>query len=60
MTDSQVESVCRAICVAEGVDPDREATGLGYSMPKGITYPLWKAREKAARAAIVVLLGEEE
>lgn len=47
-----VEKVARAICRADGVDPDAIGYGLGVQMPKDAEYPLWKAREAQARAAI--------
>jgi hypothetical protein len=47
-----IETVARAICIAEGVDPDKTGYGLGVTMPKGEEYPLWKARVKAAEVAI--------
>ncbi len=50
-----IEIICRAICVADGVDPDAEGCGLGVQMPEGQKYPLWKAREKQARAAIAAI-----
>ena len=49
-----VEEVARAICAAEGVDPDK----VGYAMTDetssdlGKSYPLWKYRIKAAKAAL--------
>ena len=45
------ERLCRAICVAEGVNSDQEATGMGGLMPDGMKYPLWMARLRVARAA---------
>jgi hypothetical protein len=51
MDERKIEKVARAICVADGVDPDAEGYG-GVQMPVGERYPLWKAREKQARAAI--------
>lgn len=55
MTASKIEEVARAICVADGVDPDAEGCGLGVQMPAGEKYPLWRARLKQARAAIEAL-----
>lgn len=52
MPKSTIESVCRVICEAEGVDPDASGVGVGNLMPEGSEYPLWKAREKVARALI--------
>ena len=53
-----IERIARAICIADGVDPDAEGYGLGVQMPEGERYPLWKAREKQARAAIAALKEE--
>lgn len=47
-----IEAVCRAICRAEGVDPDAEGYGLGVCMPVGAKYRLWEARRRQAEAAI--------
>ncbi len=52
-----VETICRAICVADGVDPDAEGCGLGVHMPEGEKYPLWKAREKQAVASALEIRG---
>ena len=51
-----IEAVCRAICRAEGVDPDAEGYGLGVCMPVGAKYRLWEARRRQADAAIEALL----
>lgn len=49
-----VEKVARAICIADGCDPD--ATGYAVTdetrVEIGESYPLWKARIKQAEAAI--------
>ena len=49
------EAIARAICKADGVDPDAEGEGLGVQMPKGERYPLWKARIKQAEAVQAIL-----
>ena len=49
---TKIEEVARAICIADGVDPDAVGYGLGAQMPKDVEYPLWKARVAQARAAI--------
>ena len=49
------EAVARAICVAEGVDPDKTSLGIGYYIEKGKEYKLWEARIKAAEAAIAAV-----
>lgn len=54
-----IERICRAVCIADGVDPDAEGCGLGAQMPAGERYPLWKAREKQARASLKALLIED-
>ena len=47
-----VERVARAICEADGVDPDKEICGMGVQLPIGELAPAWRARLKQARAAI--------
>lgn len=47
-----IELLCRAVCRAEGLDPDHIAGGLGVSMPKGSTYPLWQARRRIVIAML--------
>jgi len=52
-----IEKVARAICLADGVDPD----GIGYAIRAetmnsfGASYPLWKMRIRQAEAAIKAL-----
>lgn len=53
--NAQIERVARAICVADGCDPDAIGYGLGIHMPKDAKYPLWKARVKQAEAAIAAM-----
>lgn len=50
-----VEVVARAICIAEGVDPDASTVGMGFYLPEGKNALLWEARANAARAAITAL-----
>ena len=51
--DTLVEKVARAICEADGVDPDQIGSGMGYTMPRGIdNYRMWEARQKQAQYAI--------
>lgn len=52
---TKLEELCRALCIADGVDPDKEGYGLGQQMPEGQTYPLWRAREQQVRAMIECL-----
>lgn len=49
---TKFEELCRAVCVADGVDPDKEGAGLGAQMPEGAIYPLWQARTKQVRAML--------
>ena len=58
--DTLVEKVARAICEADGVDPDQIGSGMGYAMPRGIdNYRMWEARKKQASAAIYCILQGE-
>jgi hypothetical protein len=50
-----VEAVARAICVAEGLDPDKTSIGFGHIIPKGVEYKLWQAHVKKAGAAIAAV-----
>jgi len=47
-----VEAVARALCVAEGIDPDKTSIGFGHRIPKGVEYKLWEAQREKAEAAI--------
>ena len=55
-----VEAVARAICVAEGIDPDRTSIGFGHRIPKGVEYKLWEAQREKAEAAIAAVGVEIE
>jgi hypothetical protein len=55
-----VEAVARAICVAEGLDPDKTGIGFGYRIPVGVEYALWEAQRKNAEAAIAAVGVETE
>jgi len=55
-----VEAVARAICVAEGMDPDRTSIGFGHRIPKGVEYKLWEAQREKAEAAIAAVGVEIE
>jgi len=55
-----VEAVARAICVAEGLDPDQTGIGFGYRIPVGVEYTLWEAQRKNAEAAIAAVGVETE
>ncbi len=50
-----VERVARAICTADGCDPDAIGYGMGVLMPDGTKYPLWCAHVKRAEAAIAAM-----
>ena len=47
-----IEKICRVICEAEQVDPDRESKGLGNLIPLGQNYKLWEARIRIAELLI--------
>ena len=44
--------VAKAICIADGVDPDQVCYGTGRIMPEGWSGPAWRVRIGQARAAI--------
>lgn len=48
----RLEQVCRIICIAEGVDPDRESVGSGGVIPRNQKYKLWEARRQPAEAIL--------
>lgn len=54
-----LEEIARAICVADGVNPDAEGCGVGHSIPKGERYPLWKARLKQAAAVQQLIIDKQ-
>jgi hypothetical protein len=55
-----VEAVARAICVAEGIDPDKTSIGFGHRIPVGVKYKLWEAQRWNAEAAIAAVGVETE
>jgi len=55
-----VEAVARAICVADGIDPDQISVGFGYRIPNGVEYKLWEAQREKAEAAIAAVGVETE
>jgi hypothetical protein len=55
-----IEAVARAICVAEGIDPDQTSIGFGYRIPVGVKYKLWEAQRWNAEAAIAAVGVETE
>lgn len=50
------ERIARAMCVANGIDPDETGYGLGNNMPKDEVYPLWWAQIKTVNAALDALM----
>jgi hypothetical protein len=50
ITEEDIEDLCRVICKAEGVDPDRESLGCGGVIPRDQPYKLWEARRRVAEA----------
>ncbi len=54
MSEKQVEAVARAMCEAEGVDPDLPCPGIGNLIPVGETWPAWKVRVPQARAVLAL------
>ena len=58
--DDLRERVARAICAAEGVDPDKPCPGIGRSVPVGETGPAWRTRMRQADAALAVVASEIE
>lgn len=50
-----VERVARAICEADGIDPELICAGMGVRMPEGEKYAAWKYRIKQAEAAIIAM-----
>lgn len=55
-----LETLCRIICEADGVDPDRESIGCGGVIPRDQPYQLWQARERQATALIAAGYGRPE
>lgn len=51
--DDFIEMLCREVCELKGIDPDKEGFGFGYTMPKGSTYPLWRAQEAVVRQIVI-------
>ena len=59
MTDDKlpsIESICRVICEAEGVNPDHHGHGAGHQFKQGQKFKLWEARKRVAK----VLMKEFE
>jgi len=56
-----VEKVARAICEADGVDPEQIGYGMGYGIPRDVNnYRMWEARRKQAIAAIDCIITHGE
>lgn len=55
-----IEAACRAICKADGVDPDKEGVGLGEAIPKGDKYRMWEARRRQAVAVLKVVRERDD
>lgn len=49
---TKFEELCRAVCIADGVDPDAKGFGLGVQMPEGAQYPLWRVRARQVHAVL--------
>lgn len=54
------EKMARAMCAANGIDPDETGYGLGNNMPKDEAYPLWWAQIKNVNAALDALMEPSE
>lgn len=54
------EQMARAMCVADGIDPDATGYGMGVSMPVGKEFPLWQAQLPKLDAALAVLENPTE
>jgi hypothetical protein len=52
MAVSLIERMARAMCMMDGIDPDRESFGCGGRIPRDQKYKLWEAHAPAARAAL--------
>lgn len=50
-----IEKAARAMCEAQGIDPDHICIGVGQKMPLGNRYPAFEYRIPDARAAIAAL-----
>jgi hypothetical protein len=50
--EQMIETLCRLICVADGVDPDRQSVGCGGLIPRDQPYTLWQARRNQAETIL--------
>ena len=50
--EQQLEDLCRIICRAEKVDPDKEGIGIGQHIPQGQPYKMWEIRKHIAIAIL--------
>jgi hypothetical protein len=48
-----IEDLCRIICEAEGVDPDKESVGNDGVIPRDQKYKMWQVRERQAKAILM-------
>ena len=51
-SNQTLEHLCRIICRADGVDPDRESLGCGGLISRDQPYKLWEARVRIAETII--------
>lgn len=52
MSKAEIEYLCRIICKAMEIDPDRTSFGSGNLIPKGQKYHLWEAQSRVAEAIL--------
>ena len=48
----QLEVLCRLLCKAQNIDPDKEGLGCGGIMPRDSQYKLWEAQIRIAEFLI--------
>ena len=58
--DGLRERVARAICAADGVDPDQLCPRTGRTLAGSETEPAWRLRLRQADAALAVVASEIE
>lgn len=56
----QLEACARAICRAEGIDPEHPCAGLGRLIPRGEIWPAWRVRVRYAQAVIDELAARDQ
>jgi hypothetical protein len=57
LSPAGIEAAARAMCVAEGIDPEHVCIGVGRIVPEGEKWPAWKVRMGRADAAVRAALG---